>query len=103
MPRDTGRYPWHRHNYCIVVPDPDVTYVLTHENKSHPTSPPRFVFIFPPKKPILLGLFLVAHLTGCQELVDAFEASERDCALGRSVRLGPRHFLSVYFFSPMVQ
>ena len=19
MPRDTGRYPWHRHNYCIVL------------------------------------------------------------------------------------
>ena len=18
MPRDTGKYPWHRHNYCIV-------------------------------------------------------------------------------------
>ena len=20
MPRDTGRYPWHRHNYCIEFP-----------------------------------------------------------------------------------
>ena len=19
MPRDTGRYPWHRHNYCIEI------------------------------------------------------------------------------------
>ena len=75
----------------IVVPGADVTYVLTHENKPHPTSPPRFVFIFQPKKTILLGLFLIAHLTGCQELVDAFEASERDCALARSVRLGLRH------------
>ena len=33
----------------------------------------------------------VAHLTGCKELVDAFEASERNRSVVRSVGLGLGH------------